>query len=444
MAASTAVAAAAAAASATTTTVAGPALRHTIIAKCPVSKARVTHIHLPHYTAHTPMFMPVGTKGTMKGLTVQQLEQLDCHVILANTYHMSLKPGQQLLDDMGGLHPWMGWNRGMLTDSGGFQMVSLIDLSSVTEDGVEFTSPYNDGSRILLTPEKSIDLQNSIGADIMMQLDDVVNPLCPRERIEEAMWRSIRWLDRGIKAHRNPTRQNLFPIIQGGLHPDLRRKCIDEMVKRDAPGYAIGGLSGGEDKKEFWRIVSLCTDLLPENKPRYCMGIGYALDLVVCSALGVDMFDCVFPTRTARFGNALVPWGSMSLKHSAFKDDARPIDPGCPCPTCAQYSRAYLHRIVTRETTAAHLISVHNIAYQMQLMREMRTAIIEHRFPEWTQTFCKRQYPKGNVPFWAVEALASVGIEVESTEKGYDAADGAAGDGADGVPPVEKVDGMQK
>ncbi|ORZ37467.1 Queuine tRNA-ribosyltransferase 1 [Catenaria anguillulae PL171] len=391
-----------------------PALKHTIIAKCPVSKARVSHMQLPHFTAHLPQFMPVGTKATMKGLTSKQLEDLDIHTLLCNTYHMALKPGQETLDDVGGVHKWMGWKRNMLTDSGGFQMVSLMDLSTVTEDGVEFSSPYDPDVRIMLTPERSIDIQNSIGSDIMMQLDDVVNPMTPRDRIEEAMWRSIRWLDRCILANRNPDRQNLFPIIQGGLHPDLRRICIEEMVKRDAPGYAIGGLSGGEAKSEFWRVVSLCTDLLPENKPRYCMGIGYALDLVVCTSLGVDMFDCVFPTRTARFGNALVPWGSMSLKNAQFKDDHRPIDPDCPCPTCKTYPRSYLHRIVTRETTACHLVTVHNITYQMRLMRGMRQAILDQRFPEFVHKFCKDMYPRGNVPKWAVEAFASVGIEVES------------------------------
>ncbi|KAL7751871.1 Queuine tRNA-ribosyltransferase catalytic subunit 1 [Sorochytrium milnesiophthora] len=387
------------------------ALVHTVVARCKTTKARVTHVGLPHFTAHTPMFMPVGTKGTMKGLTVDQLRDLDCHVILANTYHMSLKPGQEVLDDMGGLHKWMGWTRGMLTDSGGFQMVSLLDLSTITEEGVEFTSPYNDGSRILLTPEKSIDLQNSIGADIIMQLDDVVNPLCGRERIEEAMHRSIRWLDRCIAAHKRPKEQNLFPIIQGGLHEDLRRYCMDEMIKRDAPGYAIGGLSGGEDKSEFWKIVSLCTEHLPENKPRYCMGIGYALDLVVCSALGVDMFDCVFPTRTARFGNALVPSGSLSLKQAKYREDHRPIDDQCSCPTCTTYTRSYLHRVVTRETTACHLVSIHNIAYQMRLMREMRESIIAQRFPDWVRKFLTDRYPNGGVPRWAVDALASVGID---------------------------------
>ncbi|KAI9136605.1 tRNA-guanine(15) transglycosylase-like protein [Paraphysoderma sedebokerense] len=391
------------------------ALHLEIIAKCKTTKARVTKLHLPHFTASTPMFMPVGTKGTMKGLTPKQLEELDCHVILGNTYHLSLKPGQELLDQVGGLHKFMNWNRGMLTDSGGFQMVSLLSLSTITESGVEFESPYQDGTRDLLTPEKSIQLQNSIGADIIMQLDDVVNPLSPRERIEEAMERSIRWLDRCIGAHQKKETQNLFPIIQGGLYPDLRIRCIDEMVKRNCPGYAIGGLSGGEDKNEFWKvpgiknfsipllainfsfffvfdvkIISLCTDRLPEDKPRYCMGIGYALDLIVCTALGVDMYDCVFPTRTARFGNALTPTGSLPLRSTHYRTDFSPIDSNCPCYTCKNYTRSSLHLLVTKETTGCHLLSIHNIAFQMRLMREMRESIVKGEFKEWIEMWVKR------------------------------------------------------
>ncbi|KAJ1973194.1 Queuine tRNA-ribosyltransferase catalytic subunit 1, partial [Dimargaris cristalligena] len=229
-----------------------PALQFEIIARCSTSKARVSKLHLPHFTADTPMFMPVGTQGTMKGLTTDQLRTLDCHVILGNTYHLGHRPGPEILDQAGGLHNFMDWDRGLLTDSGGFQMVSLLKLAEITEAGVQFESPH-DGSMMLLTPEKSMELQNSIGADIMMQLDDVVSSLTTGPRVEEAMHRSIRWLDRCIKAHRFPERQNLFPIIQGGLDPDLRRACLAEMIRRDAPGYAIGGLSGGEEKDQFWR-----------------------------------------------------------------------------------------------------------------------------------------------------------------------------------------------
>ncbi|CEP00834.1 hypothetical protein PBRA_008146 [Plasmodiophora brassicae] len=276
-------------------------LRFTIDAKCPTTKARVSRMTLPHLAnAPTPMFMPVATSGVMKGLTTSQLAELDCQIILGNTYHLALQPGlERMKNTYGGLHKFMRWPRAILTDSGGFQMVSLAKLMNVTEQGVTFVSHRDNATELVLRPEDSIAMQNAIGSDIMMQLDDVVSSTTTGPRVEEAMWRSIRWLDRCLAAHERRQDQNLFAIVQGGLDHDLRRICVEEMVKRNCPGYAIGGLSGGESKDEFWRCVSLCTDLLPEEKPRYCMGVGFPEDLVVCVALGVDMFDCVFPTRTA-------------------------------------------------------------------------------------------------------------------------------------------------
>ncbi|KAJ1649240.1 Queuine tRNA-ribosyltransferase catalytic subunit 1 [Dispira simplex] len=390
-----------------------PALRFEILARCSVTKARVSKLHLPHFTADTPMFMPVGTQGTMKGLTTDQLRDLDCHIILGNTYHLGNRPGQAILDQVGGLHRFMDWDRGLLTDSGGFQMVSLLKLAQITEEGVEFQSPH-DGTRMLLTPEKSIDLQNSIGADIIMQLDDVVSSLTTGPRVEEAMERSVRWLDRCIGAHKYPERQNLFPIIQGGLDSDLRRKCLEKMIARDAPGYAIGGLSGGEEKDTFWQVVSLCTDHLPEAKPRYCMGVGYAEDLVVCAALGVDMFDCVFPTRTARFGNALTRDGGITFKINRYQNDFGPIEEDCSCYTCRHYTRAYLATVINKETVGCHLLSIHNIAYQMRLMRDIRTSIMENRFPEFIKSFMKRYFADRGKPYpeWVVNALHSVNISL--------------------------------
>ncbi|KJE93636.1 queuine tRNA-ribosyltransferase [Capsaspora owczarzaki ATCC 30864] len=284
-----------------------PALSFQVTARCSTTKARVSRLVLPHSTVDTPVFMPVGTQGTMKGLTSEQVESLGCQLILGNTYHLGTRPGPALLQQLGGLHKFMNWNRSLLTDSGGFQMVSLLALAEITEEGVRFQSPH-DGSMLMLTPEKSMELQNVIGADIMMQLDDVVSSLISGPRVVEAMHRSIRWLDRCIEAHSAPHKQSLFAIIQGGLDNNLRTQCVAEMVKRDLPGYAIGGLSGGEQKDPFWRVVDHCTNLLPENKPRYLMGVGYAVDLVVCSALGVDMFDCVFPTRTAVWRPPLGCW----------------------------------------------------------------------------------------------------------------------------------------
>ncbi|KXN67802.1 Queuine tRNA-ribosyltransferase [Conidiobolus coronatus NRRL 28638] len=401
-------------------------LKFEVLAKCPVTKARVSKLYLPHYTCDTPMFMPVGTQGTMKGLTPDQLRDEGVQLILANTYHLGHRPGPALLDKFGGLHNFMKWDRAMLTDSGGFQMVSLLKLTEITEEGVRFQSPH-DGSMMMLTPEHSMSIQNSIGADIMMQLDDVISSTTEGPRVEEAMHRSIRWLDRCIAAHKNTDNQNLFAIIQGGLDPRLRKICVDEMVKRDTPGIAIGGLSGGESKDEFWRVVSLCTDLLPKNKPIYCMGVGYAEDLVVCSALGVDMYDCVFPTRTARFGNALTFEGSLALKSGKFASDYRPLEDECPCYTCKNYTRAYLHTLVTRDTVGCHLMTIHNIAFQMRLMREIREAITKQEFPQFVRKFMFNYYTKfkrntevswtNGYPTWVVNALQSVNIELDPLEE---------------------------
>lgn len=359
--------------------------------------------------------MPVGTQGTMKGLTSQQLTELDCQIILGNTYHLGMRPGTVILERAGGLHGFMNWKRALLTDSGGFQMVSLLKLAEITEEGVKFQSPH-DGQEMLLTPEKSTEIQNSIGADIIMQLDDVVSSTTKGPRVEEAMYRSIRWLDRCIMAHKRPTEQNLFAIIQGGLDPELRKTCVREMVKRNTPGIAIGGLSGGEEKSLFWRIVSLCTDLLPKTKPRYVMGVGYAVDLVVCSALGADMFDCVYPTRTARFGTALVPWGQLHLKHKQYATDLEPIDRECACWTCKHHSRAYINSLLGREEVSCHLLTIHNIYYQMQLMRDIRESIKKDKFPEFVCSFMNRMYPDRTFPDWVVEALASVNIFLCETQ----------------------------
>ena len=388
------------------------ALHFEVVATCSSTPARASNLTLPHSVVRTPVFMPVGTQGTMKGVSPQQLEELDCRIMLSNTYHLGLRPGEELLQEVGGLHNFMGWRRSLLTDSGGFQMVSLLQLAEITEDGVTFQSPHNDGTRMLLTPEKSIELQNAIGADIIMQLDDVVSSLVTGPRVEEAMHRSIRWLDRCIAAHARPHEQNLFGIIQGGLDPELRRRCVRDMLERDLPGYAIGGLSGGESKDQFWRIVKLTASLLPPNKPRYCMGVGYAVDLVVCVALGVDMFDCVFPTRTARFGCALVRGGQLQLKSKRFAEDFGPVSQTCSCYTCKNYTRAALHGLVTKEAAGCHLVTIHNIAYQLQLMLDARTAIIEDRFPVWVREFMHMQHPDGQYEQWALDALASVGIDI--------------------------------
>lgn len=388
------------------------ALSFSIHSECNVTRARAGLMKLPHYAVKTPVFMPVGTQGTMKGLLPDQLEKLDCEIILGNTYHLGNRPGIEVLRKAGGLHKFMGWKRALLTDSGGFQMVSLLKLAEITEVGVKFKSPYDD-TEIMLTPEKSMEIQNFIGADIMMQLDDVVQTTYQDyDRIKEATERTSRWLDRCLKAHKRPYEQNIFPIVQGLLNGELRRQSAQEHMSKDVNGFAIGGLSGGEAKDDFWPMVSLGTEILDKNKPRYLMGVGLATDLVVCVALGVDMFDCVYPTRTARFGCALINKGQLNLKQKIYESDMSPIDTKCDCATCKNYTRAYLHCIVSMETVACHLISVHNIAFQMRLMRTMRENLQKGTFPEFVKDFMSEVYPNKDYPTWIVNSLKSVGINV--------------------------------
>ncbi|KAH8203097.1 hypothetical protein TruAng_002730 [Truncatella angustata] len=395
------------------------ALTFDLIARCSTTRARASVLTLPHGQVQLPIFMPVATQASLKGLTPEQLEETGCRLCLNNTYHLGLKPGQEALEAIGGAHKLQGWNHNILTDSGGFQMVSLLALATVTEEGVRFLSPH-DRTPMLLTPEHSISLQNTIGSDIMMQLDDVLVTTSPdKARMREAMERSVRWLDRCINAHKNPERQNLFCIIQGGLDLEMRRECCKEMVARDTPGIAIGGLSGGEAKDDFCRVVVTCTELLPELKPRYVMGIGYPEDLVVSVALGADMFDCVWPTRTARFGNAITKHGVLNIKNSKYAVDFGPIEESCGCICCRKgtgginITRAFAHHNAAKETVAAHLLSIHNVWYQLHLMSDVRTAIIEDRYPAFLKQFFADLYPsKAQYPEWAVNALKGVGVDI--------------------------------
>nr|XP_035952850.1 queuine tRNA-ribosyltransferase catalytic subunit 1 isoform X1 [Halichoerus grypus] len=419
-----------------------------LVAECSRSRARAGELRLPHGPVATPVFMPVGTQATMKGITAEQLDSLGCRICLGNTYHLGLRPGPELIQKAHGLHGFMNWPHNLLTDSGGFQMVSLVSLSEVTEEGVRFRSPY-DGEETLLSPEKSVEIQNALGSDIIMQLDDVVSSTVTGPRVEEAMYRALLqvsplagpmhcspsaarqakplchhpgWARRGSPGHL-PRRvcPGLGRVCPGAaeeeayfLSPSDPSPCPvpPEMTKRDVPGFAIGGLSGGESKGQFWRMVALSTSRLPKDKPRYLMGVGYATDLVVCVALGCDMFDCVFPTRTARFGSALVPTGNLQLKKKQYEKDFRPIDSNCACPTCQKHSRAFLHALLHSDNTAAlHHLTVHNIAYQLQLMSAVRASIVEKRFPDFVRDFMGTMYGDPTLcPTWATEALASVGI----------------------------------
>jgi queuine tRNA-ribosyltransferase len=417
-------------------------------------RARYTTVHLPHGPVATPVFMPVGTKGTLKGLSPMDITNSDAlnnQIILANTYHLALQPGTELIRDAGGLHNFMNWDRNILTDSGGFQMVSLLKLAEITEEGVTFENPFlsaNDkegetnssntkrtrqeatesGSRMLLRPEDSIYHQNNIGSDIIMALDDVVSSVADdKTRFEIATYRTLRWLDRCHAAHRRPQDQNLFPIVQGGLDVSrggLRDVCLAGFRIRDekAPGYAIGGLAGGESKDDFWRVVDHCCRALPDTKPRYLMGVGYPLDLVVCTGLGVDMYDCVYPTRTARFGVALIDGeapGTLRLKSHACSEDYRVIMHGCKCMACAgAYSRSRLHAMLKNDNPlAVSLVTHHNLAYMMALNKKMRDAIKNNAYGDFARSFVRDQYRgKENggqdVPKWVKDALTAAEISL--------------------------------
>ncbi|KAF5325987.1 hypothetical protein D9611_000245 [Ephemerocybe angulata] len=388
-----------------------------VIAKCHTTKARVSRMTLAHGVTMLPTFMPVATQAAIKGLTPQQVDSLGITLILNNTYHLNLRPGLEVLNEAGGAHKFQGWNGNLLTDSGGFQLVSLSKFTTITEEGALFASPFT-GEPTMLTPEESMNIQHTIGADIIMQLDDVVSSLTTGSRVEEAMHRSVRWLDRCIAQHeksgKNDT-QNLFAIVQGGLDPVLRDKCLEEMISRRdrVAGYAIGGLSGGEEKDIFWRVIKQCADKLPEDRPRYSMGIGFAEDLMVCVALGVDMADCVFPTRTARFGVALTHNGPLNLKLKKHANDFSPIDETCPCPTCtSKMSRAMLNHTITHETSAAHAVTLHNLVFQAQIMGRAREAIINGTFPDYLRSFFAQYFGDAGYPEWCVNALRSVGVDL--------------------------------
>lgn len=363
--------------------------------------ARQSVLTLGHGDVDLPIFMPVGTKGTIKGLTSEEMLDINCKILLANTYHLASKPSTPFIDQNGGLHKFMNWPNNILTDSGGFQMVSLAQLCTVDENGVEFEHP-NTGASMMMRPEDSMENQNEIQSDIMMALDDVVHTTqTSPERMQEANDRTIRWIDRCFEGHKKQEVQNLFPIVQGGLDKKLRKECVEALVARNAPGYAIGGLSGGEAKTKFVEVVHYTAQLLPKDKPRYLMGVGHPVDILICACLGVDMFDCVFPTRTARFGTAFSKYGDIRLKHSSFKSDLTPINEDCECETCQNYTKAFLNSIATKNEVAAHMLSKHNIHFNLNLMRGLQKAIIEENTEEYVRGFLKNWYrDDAKLPDW--------------------------------------------
>jgi queuine tRNA-ribosyltransferase len=374
-------------------------VRFELQAECPSTGARAGLLYTDHGVIPTPIFMPVGTQGTVKGVTPQQLvDEVDPPIILSNTYHLYLRPGHETVRTLGGLHRFMDWPRAILTDSGGFQVFSLNSLRKITEEGVLFQS-HLDGSPHMFTPESTVDVQLALGSDICMVLDECLGYPATREEAKVSMDRTIRWARRGMEHWRErmqsiESRHALFPIVQGGMYLDLRADCARELVNLDAPGYAIGGLSVGEPRNLSHDVTEATAPLLPREKPRYVMGVGMPDELPEYVSRGVDMMDCVLPSRNARNGYLFTSEGRVIIKHSRYKEDAGPVDPACACYTCSRFSRAYLrHLFLAGEILYSTLSTIHNLRRYLDIMRQMREAILSGSFPGFLGAVRRRPAP---------------------------------------------------
>lgn len=363
------------------------AVTYELIKTCKQSGARLGVLHTPHGDIETPIFMPVGTQATVKSMTPEELKEIGSQIILSNTYHLYLRPGHELVKKAGGLHEFMHWDKPILTDSGGFQVFSLGPLRKISEEGVEFRS-HLDGSKHFLTPEKAMEIQNALGSDIMMAFDECAPYPASREYVKNSLERTTRWLERCKEAHKNPEKQALFGIIQGGMYKDLREQSAKEITAIDLPGYAIGGLSVGEPKPMMYDILEHTTPFMPVDKPRYLMGVGSPDDLIEGVIRGVDMFDCVLPTRIARNGTAMTSQGKVVVRNATYAEDFTPLDSECDCYTCRNYTKAYIrHLIKTNEMLGARLITTHNLHFLLKLMENIRQAIREDRLLDFREEF---------------------------------------------------------
>ena len=360
---------------------------------CKQSGARTGILHTPHGDVETPMFMPVGTQATVKFVSPEELKDIGSGVVLANTYHLWLRPGEDIVDQAGGVQKFMNYKGPMLTDSGGFQVFSLADQRKITEEGVTFKNSLN-GDTLFLSPEKSIQIQNKIGADIIMSFDECIPYPATREYVEKSTERTLRWALRGKQAHSRPEEQALFGIVQGGDYEDLRNYCAEKLIEMDFPGYAIGGTSVGEDKETMYRMVKWASDALPFDKPRYLMGVGAVNDLLEAVSRNVDMCDCVLPTRIARHGTLMTSEGRISIRKAIYKNDFTPLDPECDCYTCRNYTKAYLNHLQrTNEGFGTRLMSIHNLRFLVKLMEDARKAIKEDRFNDFKEeTLAKMKF----------------------------------------------------
>lgn len=353
-------------------------------------KARLGKIHTPHGVIETPIFMPVGTRATVKAMTPEELKDLEAQIILSNTYHLYLKPGHELIKEAGGLHKFMNWDRPILTDSGGFQVFSLGDLRKIKEEGVEFRS-HIDGSKHFISPEKSIEIQNALGSDIMMCFDECAPYPATYEYVKHSMERTTRWAKRCKDYHQDWDKQGLFGIVQGGMFEDLRKQSVEDLVDMDFPGYAIGGLSVGEPKELMCEVLDYTTPLLPKDKPRYLMGVGTPDYLFEAVIRGIDMADCVMPTRIARNGTVMTANGRLVIRNAKYKKDFGKLDPECDCYVCTNYSRAYIrHLFNVDEILGARLATIHNLHFLINLMKNIREAIKEDRLLEYKDEFYEK------------------------------------------------------
>lgn len=363
-----------------------------LIKKDSKTKARRGRVHTAHGTIDTPVFMPVGTAATVKAMRPEEIKEMGGHIILSNTYHLYLRPGHELIKAAGGLHKFMNWDRSILTDSGGFQVFSLGAMRKITEEGVEFRS-HIDGSKHMLSPEKAIAIQNALGSDIMMAFDECAPYPADYHYVKNSIERTTRWLKRCQISHQNTEFQSLFGIMQGGMYQDLRLQSAQEIVEMDLPGYAIGGLSVGEPKELMYSVLDYAADYLPENKPRYLMGVGSPDCLFEGVERGIDMFDCVLPTRIARNGTAMTSRGKIAIKNAIHEKDLDSLDPECSCYTCRNYSKAYLrHLYKSNEILSSMLLTNHNLHFLIKLMENMRYAIERDSFSEYKKEFMNKYY----------------------------------------------------
>lgn len=363
------------------------AVTYELIKTCKQSGARLGRLHTPHGTIETPAFMPVGTQATVKTMSPEELKHMDAQIILSNTYHLFLRPGHDLVKRAGGLHKFMNWDRPILTDSGGFQVFSLSEIRKITEEGVHFRSHLN-GDKLFISPEKAMEIQNALGSDIMMAFDECPPYPADYKYVKDSLERTTRWAERCLQSHANPEKQALFGIVQGGMYEDLRKMSAEHLTSMDFPGYAIGGLSVGEPKHMMYEMLDCTVPLLPGNKPRYLMGVGSPDALIEGSIRGIDMFDCVLPTRIARNGTVMTSNGRLVVRNAQFAEDFGPLDPECSCYTCSNYTRAYIrHLIKADETFGIRLTTYHNLHFLLQLMREVRQAIMEDRLLDFKERF---------------------------------------------------------